>query len=459
MSLKRRGLRVGTALLACSPARLGAGNSAGLRRWSRCVPARPRPDDDRAVTPIPMGDEKPGINVLGRWLLPPEWQPGQPLPERRNGIPVGSAIPFASSPFASSTLGPPDVISAYSLPTSAKANGKIVAIIDSPDNHALTDVNGYRQMFGIAALSKCSTASGMPSGSRTPCFAQVNWDGKPSTNTDPSTNNDGETSLDMDMISAACADCSILLVETSQYFCSSEILGGVATAIKLGASAVSISLGGPETTDPKLANVDAGSTGAQECPNDASLTSDAAGPYSTPGHLVFVASGDFAYDNTNAGFGKIAASSPSYPSSSPYVIAVGGTTLYKTASGYGEAVWNDGRYGIFDFGNPNNPLNGLYQDITTSGCSTEFAMPTWQASVLSGTGCAKRATADVSAAAAFNSNGQSAGIGVYQGRSGAPKGRARRRPSSPRSSPGWDSRTKCRTISAGSPRTSRPSTT
>jgi hypothetical protein len=360
---------------------------------------------------VPMCDPKVGINCLGRWLLPPEWRPGSPLPERLGGVPMVAAEP---GPLATTPMGPPDVLAAYNVPTTAKANGKIVAIIDSPDNHALADVNGYRKKFGIPALSKCSTADGLPTGSGTPCFAQINWDGKPSTNTDPSMNNDGETSLDMDMISAACDDCSILLVESSQYFCPGEILGGVATAIKSGASAVSISLGGPETTDPALAHVDAGSDGALHCPNDASLTSDPAGPYSTPGHLVFVASGDFGFENSNAGFGKIQAASPSYPATSPNVISVGGTTLFKTGAKYAEGVWNDGRYGLFDFGNPSSPTNGLYQDITTSGCSTEFAMPPWQASVLTGTTCKRRATADLSAAAAFNDNGSSAGIGVYQ---------------------------------------------
>ena len=360
---------------------------------------------------VPMCDPKAGINCLGRWLLPPEWQPGSPLPERHGGVP---AIAAALGPLASTPMGPSDVLAAYNVPAGAKANGKIVAIIDSADNHALADVNGYRKKFGIPALAACSTADGMPSGSGAPCFAQINWDGKPSTNTDPNMNNDGETSLDMDMISAACDDCSILLVETSQYFCPGEILAGVGTAIKKGASAVSISLGGPETTDPALANVDAGSDGALHCPNDATLTADAPGPYSTPGHLVFVASGDFGFENSNAGFGKIQAASPSYPASSPNVVSVGGTTLFKTGTTYAEGVWNDGRYGLFDFGNPNSPANGLYQDITTSGCSTEFAMPSWQASVLTGTTCKKRATADVSAAAGFNNNGTSAGIGVYQ---------------------------------------------
>jgi MYXO-CTERM domain-containing protein len=406
MSLKRRGLRVTTALLGFFGA-FGVGSARADQTDAIWRPHGVHHGANGRYS-IPICEVTPHMNCFGRWLLPPDWEPGQPLPELRNGVPVPSSTPFATG----TPMGPSDVIAAYSLPPTAKANGKVVAIIDSADNHALADVNAYRQMFGIPALTQCASP-GVPSGT-TPCFSQINWDGSPSTMTDPSTQDDGETSLDMDMISAACDDCSILLVETSKNFCPSEILGGVATAIKLGASAVSISLGGPETTDPKLANIDAGSI-AMQCPNDANITSDAPGPYSTPGHLVFAASGDFAYDNTNAGIGKVAASTPSYPSSSPNVIAVGGTTLYKTASGYSEGVWNDGRYGIADLSNPGNLFNMFWQDITTSGCSTEFAMPMWQASVLSGTTCSKRATADISAAANFNDNGTATGIGIYAG--------------------------------------------
>ena len=77
----------------------------------------------------------------------------------------------------------------------------------------------------------------MPEGTGTPCFAQINEDGTASTNSDSDTGSDTETSLDMDMVSAGCPDCSILLVELSSAdFCDSDLTECVATATGLGAS-------------------------------------------------------------------------------------------------------------------------------------------------------------------------------------------------------------------------------
>ena len=104
----------------------------------------------------------------------------------------------------------------------------------------------------------------------------------------------------MDMISAACPDCSILLVEISNLD-DSDFISGVQTAARIGAVATSISIGGPE----------GGGSG-----------SDPTG-YTTPCHLVLAASGDEAYDLVNEG-----GNGASYPASAPDVLAVGGTDLF-----------------------------------------------------------------------------------------------------------------------------------
>lgn len=345
--------------------------------------------------------ERQRIRCLAKELLPETWHPGDPLP-------AASPKPLAGPQGVAILNG------AYSIPSSAAANGKIVAILDAPDSHALADLALYRQAEGIAPIGRCD---GLPTGSGTACFAQVAEDGSASTNTDPSAGSDGETSLDTDMISLACPDCSILLVEVNPNFCERDLVAGAATAAKLGASAISISLGGPEATDPNAASIDAGTVepsadaGDLPCPEELTWTHDLPGPYSTPGHPVFAASGDFAFDNANLGLtGTLGAASPSYPASSPYVIAVGGTALYATGTTYGEGVWDDGRYGLFEESDPTG--TGKYQDATTSGCSTEFAMPPWQVPVLAGTGCNGRATADVSAVATFFSDGTESGISI-----------------------------------------------
>ncbi len=332
---------------------------------------------------------------LAQQVLPEPWQPDMEIPDR-----VG--IEATGSPMA-----PADVLTAYSVPASSAAKGKIVAILDAPDSQAFADVTGYRAQNKLPVLPKCS---GMPTGT-TACFAQINEDGTPSTGAD-SGNDDFETALDMAMISAACPDCAILLVEINANFCETDFSQGVATATKLGASAISISIGGPEWTDPNYANVPATDGGTDPCPNEDSWVNDLPYSYSTPGHLVFVASGDFAYNNVNIGLSAtIGGASPSYPSSSPYVVSVGGTALYSSGGKYSEGVWDDGKFGLFE----GTSATSAYQDVTTSGCSTEFAMPSWQASVLAGSGCTMRATADISAAATFFSGGKEAYIGLYQG--------------------------------------------
>jgi MYXO-CTERM domain-containing protein len=320
-----------------------------------------------------------GLHCLARQWLPEDWRPGDPIPDSP------PPTPPPPPPMLSASM----IEAAYNIPSTAQANGKIVALLGSPDNHALADLAMYRSAHGLPAMDRCR---GLPTGTGTACFAQVAQDGGPSINTDPFPRGDGETSLDMAMVSLGCPDCSILLVEISPRFCESDVLEGAATAAKLGASATSISLGGPEATDPNAISIGKGgaTNGTSGCPAEAKWQCDAPGPYSTPGHLVFVSAGDHGYDDEHYQFSPtLGGAAPSYPASSPYVVAVGGTALYWSAASSGEGLWSF---------------------ATTSGCSTEFAMPPWQAEVLSGTSCKARATADVSAMATFFSDGVELGI-------------------------------------------------
>jgi MYXO-CTERM domain-containing protein len=182
------------------------------------------------------------------------------------------------------------------------------------------------------------------------------------------------------MISAACPDCSILLVTFPPNGPSdTDFITAAKEAASLGAVATSISWGGPEGGDPTGLN------------------------YTTPGHLVLAATGDDAYDFTDYP-GEPA--TPGYPSSAPDVVGVGGTELfYYTGPTYDEAVWfaTTGAYG---------------KRGTISGCSTEFATPPWQASAIAGSGCNERATADIAAAASFTFNGVLKDIACYETGSG-----------------------------------------
>jgi subtilase family serine protease len=157
-----------------------------------------------------------------------------------------------------------------------------------------------------------------------------------------------ETSLDFDMVSAICPKCHILIVEATS--ATTANLGkSVNEAATLGATEISNSYGGGDETD-------------------------ASAPYyNHPGIAVTASSGDGAFG-------------VEFPASSHYVTAVGGTSL-STASnsrGWTETAWSD----------------------AGSGCSTKNTALTGQASF--GTGCSKRAVADVSAVADPNT-----GVAVY----------------------------------------------
>ncbi|MFD7335712.1 peptidase S8 [Streptomyces violascens] len=259
---------------------------------------------------------------------------------------------------APSGLGPADLQKAYNLPASG-GSGQTVAIVDAQDDpNAESDLATYRSQYGLPA---CTTANG--------CFKKVDQDGGSNYPT-ADAGWAGEISLDVDMVSAACPQCHILLVEAKS--ANMDDLGAaVNRAVTLGAKFVSNSYGGGE---------------------DASDTAADSKYFNHPGVAITVSSGD-------SGYGV------EYPAASQYVTAVGGTSLKKDSStrGWSESVWGSGSGG-----------NGA-----GSGCSAYDPKPSWQKD----TACAKRAVADVAAVAdpatglAVYDSYQASGWNVYGGTS------------------------------------------
>ena len=244
-----------------------------------------------------------------------------------------------------SGYGPADLQSAYALPSATAGSGMTVAIVDAFDlSSAESDLATYRSYYGLPA---CTTANG--------CFRKVDQYGGTSYPS-PATNNwDYEIDLDLDMVSAACPNCNILLVEaTDGYF--SNLGTAVNTAVSLGAVAVSNSYGGSE--------------GSGEAYYDSSY-------YNHPGVAITVATGDCGYSCD----GSMSSHSPGveYPAASPYVVAVGGTSLTRDGSSRG---WSESAWG--------NSYGGA-----GSGCSLYEPKPSWQQDA----GCSNRTQADVSAVA------------------------------------------------------------
>ena len=191
------------------------------------------------------------------------------------------------------------------------------------------------------------------------CFRKVSQTGSTSALPSPDSGWAGEISLDLDMVSAICPNCHITLVEAT----SSSIanLGkSVNEAVALGAKFVSNSYGGAESS---------------------AVTGYDSSYFDHPGVAITASAGDSDYDGG------------SYPATSKYVTAVGGTSLTRssTARGWSESVWN----------------TTSYSEGTGSGCSRYIAKPSFQSGVA--TACSNRAEADVSAVA-----DPATGVAVYQ---------------------------------------------
>nr|WP_232247329.1 S53 family peptidase [Kitasatospora azatica] len=281
------------------------------------------------------------------------------------GTPAKSqAVAHLSAQAAAATpsgLGPADIQSAYNLASAAASSGSglTVAIVDAMDDpNAESDLATYRSQYG---LPDCTSANG--------CFSKVDQTGGTNYPTADS-GWAGEISLDLDMVSATCPNCNILLVEAASS--SMDDLGAaVNEAVSLGAKFVSNSYGGGESS------ADSG--------YDSSY-------FNHPGVAITVSAGD-------SGYGV------EYPAASPYVTAVGGTSLTADSSsrGWSEKVWGTTAGG-----------NG-----SGSGCSRYSAKPSWQHD----RGCSRRTVADVSAVAdpatgvAVYDSYQASGWNVYGGTS------------------------------------------
>jgi subtilase family serine protease len=217
---------------------------------------------------------------------------------------------------------PSDIEAAYNLPSSTKGSGQLVAIVDSYDNpDVASDLETYRSHFNLGSVK----------------FHKYNEKGQQKNYPAGSPGWGVEIDLDAQMVSAACPKCSIDLIEASSES-SADMQKAEATAVKLGAHIVSnswICYDYSCTLDPQY--------------------------FDKKGVVYTAGSGDSSY-------GLIGP-----PSAFPSVVAVGGTILSGTGSGYTETVW----------------------EYAGSGCASEMQKPKWQHDP----SCTSRTDADVSAVA------------------------------------------------------------
>ena len=256
--------------------------------------------------------------------------------------------PLRVRPNASSSptgLSPSQIKSAYGFSTKKSVgHGKTIAIVDAYDDpSAERDLGVFSAQFGLPA---CTTANG--------CFKKVNQTG----GTRYPAADSGwalEISLDVQWAHAIAPGAKILLVEASSNSFT-DLLAAEDYATS-HAAYVSNSWDSSEFSTETFYD----------------------GHFNRPGVSIFVSSGDGGL--------------PAYPSSSPYVISVGGTTLNFDGSGNftSETGWSLSGGGCSAYETANATQSGFvgYAKVSCAG---------------------KRATPDVSLDAA-------SGVSVYDGTS------------------------------------------
>jgi subtilase family serine protease len=270
----------------------------------------------------------------------------------------GSSTPLSSATPAG--YGPASLAAAYHLPTKPSTSTATIAIIDAGvDGNLASDLATYRKQYGLPA---CTVASG--------CLKLENYTGgkQPA----PQRGGQGaaleedvavETSLDLDMASAACGSCHLLEIsvpwqdgEDDNDVSTGDFAQAVNTAVAAHASVVSISYG--YTADVT------------------NTTGSDLAAFRHKGVAITVSTGDSGF---NGGIHQ------SWPADLPTVVAVGGVTMPTKAGGKATA-WSDGG----------------------SGCETDFRAATGQPASVTALCGGHRAAADVSADADPNT-----GVAVY----------------------------------------------
>ncbi|HJP74276.1 MAG TPA: hypothetical protein VJ914_08410 [Pseudonocardiaceae bacterium] len=263
--------------------------------------------------------------------------------------------------------GPQDLAGAYQLPAATVGQTGTIAVLDAGAYPKLEqDLAAYRSQFGLPA---CTIASG--------CLKVVNYVGGPpltpaSTSADKQMEEElgFETTLDIDMATAACPACHLIEVQlplgdgsaqtpTDADNSAKDFATATTTAINLGANAVSISY--------------------QFQSDDFVSTGDPATALNHKGVAIVASSGD------NAAEGK----ANGWPQNLGTVVSVGGTSLYTTdAAGtqFTQTAWSD----------------------TGSGCTLNLPPANGQPSTISTYCQGHRASTDISSVA-----DPSTGVAIY----------------------------------------------
>src|SRR6185437_3461077 len=227
---------------------------------------------------------------------------------------------------ASASYSPVQVAALYDFPASVNGAGETIGIIELGGGYRASDLSTYFSGMNLTA----------------PTVVSVSVDGGTNSPTTPDSA-DGEVALDIEVAGAIAPGAKIAVYfapNTDQGF-----IDAISTAVHdttHAPSVISISWGGPEGnwTQSSLTALD-----------------DACQSAAAVGVTITVASGDSGSSDGDSG------ENVDFPSSSPHVLACGGTKLEGSGSSISsETVWNDGADG----------------GATGGGVSKDFPLPAWQ---------------------------------------------------------------------------------
>jgi hypothetical protein len=327
-----------------APHAVAASAGPGDQRVARLDAAQARTLQARLAT----GTSPAGTSTLELCRAHHLYCQAQVLAKAGTDAPLSADRPFG--------LGADDLAEAYGLRGAGGGVGTI-AIVDAGAYPTIQkDLGVYRRTYG---LPPCLRSTG--------CLTVRSYDGTAERR--PATSKLGrlieefvgvETALDLEMASAACPRCRLLLLQTpprdallgstrQMHHAVSHFATAVRTAHARGVDAVSISYGFP--TD------------------DFTTTGAVAAKMDVTGMAITASTGDFGF---NGPF-------PPWPQVLPSVIAVGGTALTRSSSGtWREAAWA----------------------YAGSGCSDALGPPAYgQPASVSSQCHGSRASADISAVA------------------------------------------------------------
>ncbi len=237
----------------------------------------------------------------------------------------GSANPHA----AGISYTPVQVAQLYQFPQGADGSGQAIGIIELGGGYHPVDLQNYFSKLGV----------------KLPTVTSVSVDKGKNKPTNPN-GADGEVLLDIEVAGAVAPGAHIVV-----YFAPNTSRGfqdALTTAIHDTTnkpSVISISWGGPEST---------------WTPQAMTAFDSAAQDAAALGVTICAASGD---DGSSDGVKTDSLNHVDFPSSSPHILACGGTNL-QSANGAitSETVWNDGASG----------------GAAGGGFSNQFALPSWQ---------------------------------------------------------------------------------